>query len=41
MLQIPSVDKNSVRLDNTKFYVESVSVDCSEFIEEKLTDNTF
>jgi len=41
MLQSATFDKNGVSLDNTEFDGKSVSVDCSEFIEEKLTDNTF
>ena len=41
MLQSATFDKNGVSLDNTEFNAKSVSVDCSEFIEEKLTDNTF
>ena len=41
MLQSATFDKIGVSLDNTEFDGKSVSVDCSEFIEEKLTDNTF
>ena len=41
MLQSATFDKNGVSLDNTEFNGKSVSIDCSEFIEEKLTDNTF
>ena len=41
MLQSATFDKNSVSIENTKFNAKSVSFDCSEFIEEKLTDNTF
>ena len=41
MLQSATFDKNGVSVDNTRFDTKSVSVDCSEFIEEKLTDNTF
>ena len=41
MLQSATFDKNGVSIDNTSFDGKSVSVDCSEFIEEKLTDNTF
>ena len=41
MLQSATFDKNGVDVDNTRFDGNSVSVDCSEFIEEKLTDNTF
>ena len=41
MLQSATFDKNGVSIENTEFDAKSVSVDCSEFIEEKLTDNTF
>ena len=41
MLQSATFDRSDVRIGNTKFDAKSVSVDCSEFIEEKLTDNTF
>ena len=41
MLQSATFDKNSVSIENTEFNGKSVSVDCSEFIQEKLTDNTF
>ena len=41
MLQSATFDKNDVSIDNTEFNAKSVSVDCSDFIEEKLTDNTF
>ena len=34
-------NKNDLSIDNTGFDTKSVSVNCSEFIEEKLTDNTF
>ena len=41
MLQSATFDKNSVSIENTKFNAKSVSFDCSEFIEEKLSDKTF
>ena len=41
MLQSSTFDESGVSIDNTEFNTKSVSVDCSEFIEEKLTDNTF
>ena len=41
MLQSATFDKNDISIDNTEFNAKSVSVDCSDFIEEKLTDNTF
>ena len=41
MLQSATFDKSDVSIGNTEFNAKSVSVDCSEFIEEKLTDNTF
>ena len=41
MLQSATFDESGVSIDNTEFNTKSVSVDCSEFIEEKLTDNTF
>ena len=41
MIQSATFDKNSVSIENTKFNAKSVSFDCSEFIEEKLTDKTF
>ena len=41
MLQSATFDKNDVSIDNTEFNAKSVRVDCSEFIEENLTDNTF
>ena len=41
MLQSATFDKNGVTIENTEFDGKSVSVDCSEFIEEKLTYNTF
>ena len=41
MLQSATFDETAVSIDNTGFDSKSVSVDCSEFIEEKLTDNTF
>ena len=41
MLQSATFDKNGVSIENTEFNSKSVSVDFSEFIEEKLTDNTF
>ena len=41
MLQSATFDENGVSIENTGFDGKSVSVDCSEFIEEKLTDNTF
>ena len=40
-MQSATFDKNGVSVDNTKFDGKSVSVDCSEFMQEKLTDNTF
>ena len=41
MLQSATFYKSDVSIGNTEFDTKSVSVDCSEFIEEKLTDNTF
>lgn len=41
MLQSATFDGSAVSIDNTEFYTKSVSVDCSEFIKEKLTDKTF
>ena len=41
MLQSATFDGSAVSINNTEFDTKSVSVDCSEFIEEKLTDNTF
>ena len=41
MLQSTTFDKNGINIENTEFDGKSVIVDCSEFIEEKLTDNTF
>ena len=41
MLQSATFDKNGISIENTDFNGKSVSVDCSEFIQEKLTDNTF
>ena len=41
MLQSATFDEDGVSIDNTEFNAKSVSIDCSEFIEEKLTDNTF
>ena len=41
MLQSATFDIGARSIDNTEFDGKSVSVDCSEFIEEKLTDNTF
>ena len=41
MVQSATFDRNGVSIDNTELKGKSVSVDCSEFIQEKLTDNTF
>ena len=41
MLQSATFNKSGLSVDNTEFDAKSVSIDCSEFIEEKLTDNTF
>lgn len=41
MLQSATFNKSDISLDNTEFDARSVSIDCSDFIEEKLTDNTF
>ena len=41
MLQSATFDKNGVNIENTEFDAKSVSIDCSDFIEKKLTDNTF
>ena len=41
MLKSATFNKSSVDIDNTELKCKSVSIDCSEFIEEKLTDNTF
>ena len=41
MVQSATYDRNGVSIDNTELKGKSVSVDCSEFIQEKLTDNTF
>jgi len=41
MLQSPTFYKNGISIDNTKFNYKSIHTDCSEFIKEKLTDNTF
>ena len=41
MLQSATVDEIGVSIDNTEFDAKSISVDCSDFIQEKLTDNTF
>ena len=41
MLQSATFDKSDINVDNTEFDAKSVSIDCSDFIKEKLTDNTF
>ena len=41
MLQSATFDKTGISIENTELKGKSVSIDCSEFIEEKLTDNTF
>ena len=41
MLQSATFDKVDVSIDSAEFNGKSVSINCSEFIEEKLTDNTF
>ena len=41
MLQSATFKECGVGIDNTEFDAKSVSVDCSGFIEEKLTDATF
>ena len=41
MLQSSTFDKVDVSIDSAEFNGKSVSIDCSKFIEEKLTDNTF
>ena len=41
MLQSATFSKSSVSVDSTGLDVKSVSVDCSDFIQEKLTNNTF
>ena len=41
MLQSATFNKSDISLDNTGFDAKSVSIDCNDFIEEKLTDNTF
>ena len=41
MLQSAPFDNVDVIIDSAEFNGKSVSIDCSEFIEEKLTDNTF
>ena len=41
MLQSATFDKNGVSIENTEFNAKSINVDCSYFIEKKLTDNTF
>lgn len=35
-----NLDKYSVSIDNTDFNTKSTNIDYSEFIEEKLTDDT-
>lgn len=40
MLQNAAFNKNNVSVANTEFDSKSISVDCSKFIQEKLTDNT-
>ena len=37
MVQSATFDRNGVSIDNTELKGKSVSVDCSEFIQEKLT----
>lgn len=41
MLQSSTLDKSCVDIDNTEFDNNSVSVDCSDFLENKLSDDTF
>ena len=41
MLQSATFDKSTISIGNTEFDAKSVSVDCSEFIDKKLTNNTF
>ncbi len=41
MLQSATFDEHCVSLDNTKFNSKSITVNCSEFLENKLTDYTF
>ena len=41
MLQSATFDKSGISIENPEFNGKSVNIDCSEFIEEKLTDNTF
>ena len=41
MLQSVTFDESSLSTGNTELDAKSVSVDCGEFIEERLTDSTF
>lgn len=41
MLQSATFDKSGISIENPEFNGKSVNIDCSEFIEEKLTDKTF
>ena len=41
MLQSATFDEDGASIDSAEFNGKSVSIDCSEFIEEMLTDNTF
>ncbi|MGL4913534.1 MAG: helix-turn-helix domain-containing protein [Romboutsia sp.] len=41
MYQSATFEECGVSIDNTEFDGKSINVDCSEFIEENLTDKTF
>ncbi|MGL4912489.1 MAG: helix-turn-helix domain-containing protein [Romboutsia sp.] len=41
MYQSATIKECGVSIDNTEFGSKSINVDCSEFIEEKLTNDTF
>ena len=41
MLQSATFGKGDVSIDNTEFGSKSISVDCSNFLKNKLTDDTF
>ena len=41
MLQSATFSESGITVDNTKFDSKSISVDCSDFLENKLTDDTF
>ena len=41
MLQSATFDKSGVSIDTTEFDSKSVNVYCSDFLENKLSGNTF